>query len=83
MSDYCGVDPAYSIGGDLITDIAEHKGKWRKILVVRDNTGFNTITASNIDGDFATTLFPSGFSFEAYITEIQLTSNSAVIAYRI
>ena len=83
MTDYCGVDPAYAIGGDLITDTSENKGKWRKILIVKDNTGFNTLTAKNIDGEFNATMFPAGFSFEAYITEIQLTSGSAVIAYRI
>jgi hypothetical protein len=83
MSDHCGIDPAYAIGGDLIADTAEHNGKWRKILIVKDDTGFNTLEAKNIEGTFASTQFPSGFSFEAYITEIQLTSGSAVIAYRV
>ena len=78
------VDPAYSIGGDFVTNTNPRTGRWNRIVILKNNTSFASLTAQNWTGNSPIGEgFPAGFEMQGVFTAFTLNSGGAVIAYKI
>lgn len=78
------IDPAYSIGGDFVTSTDPQTGRWNRIVILKNNTSFVSLTAQNWTGNSpAGESFPAGFEIQGVFTAFTLGSGGAVIAYKI
>ena len=84
MGRHNGIDPAYSIGGDFVTSTDAQTGRWNRIVIVKNNTAFDAITAQNYTGNsLVGESFPAGFELQGLFTAFTLASGGSVIAYKI
>ena len=84
MGRHNGIDPSYSIGGDFVNNTDAQTGRWNRIVIVKNNTSFDAITAQNYTGNtLVGESFPAGFELQGVFTAFTLASSGAVIAYKI
>ncbi len=84
MARHNGIDPAYSIGGDFVNNTDAQTGRWNRLVIVKNNTSFDAITAQNYTGNsLVGESFPAGFELQGVFTAFTLATGGSVIAYRI
>ena len=84
MGRHNGIDPAYSLGGTFVTSTDAQTGRWNRIVIVKNNTSFDAITAQNYTGNsLVDESLPAGFELQGVFTAFTLNSSGAVIAYNI
>jgi len=84
MARHNGIDPAYSIGGDFVNTTDAQTGRWNRLVIVKNNTAFDAITAQNYTGNsLVGEGFPAGFELQGVFTAFTLATGGSVIAYRI
>jgi len=78
------VDPSYSIGAEFVNDTSAYTGRWRRIVILKNNTSFAALTAQNWTGNsIVGESLPAGFEIQGVFTAFTLDSGGAVIAYHI
>ena len=78
------IDPSYSIGADFVNSTDAQNGRWRRIVILKNNTSFSALTVHNWTGNsLVGESLPAGFEIQGVFTAFTLNSNGAVIAYHI
>ena len=78
------IDPSYSIGGDFINTTDAQTGRWRRIVVLKNNTSVSALTVHNWTGNsLVNEGLPAGFEIQGVFTAFTLNNGGAVIAYHI
>lgn len=78
------IDPSYSIGADFVNTTNAHTGRWNRIVILKNNTSFSSLTAQNWTGNsLVGESLPAGFEIQGVFTAFTLSSAGAVIAYKI
>jgi len=84
MSAQQAIDNTYSIGGDFVTSTDAKTGRWKRIVILKNNTSFAALTAQNWTGNSPVgESFPAGFEIQGVFTAFTLNNGGAVIAYKI
>ena len=74
----------YSIGAEIINDTSAYSGRWRRIVILKNNTSFAALTAQNWTGNsIVNESLPAGFEIQGVFTAFTLNNGGAVIAYHI
>ncbi len=78
------IDPSYSIGGDFVNSTDAQTGRWRRIVILKNNTTFSALTVHNGTGNsIVGEGLPAGFEIQGVFTAFTLSNGGAVIAYNI
>lgn len=78
------IDPSYSIGADFVNSTDAQNGRWRRIVILKNNTSFSALTVHNWTGNsLVGENLPAGFEIQGVFTAFTLNSSGAVIAYHI
>jgi len=78
------LDPSYSIGADFVNSTDAQTGRWRRIVILKNNSSFAALTAQNWTGNsIVGESLPAGFEISGVFTAFTLSNSSAVIAYKI
>lgn len=84
MASFQPTDNTYSIGGDFVTSTDAKTGRWNRIVILKNNTSFASLTAQNWTGNsLVGEGIPAGFEIQGVFTAFTLNSGGAVIAYKI
>ena len=78
------IDPSYSIGANFVNTTDPQTGRWRRIVILKNNSTFAALTAQNWTGNsIVGESLPAGFEISGVLTAFELGNSSAVIAYKI
>ena len=74
-------DPDYAVGGEVITDTAEHTGRFKRVDFYEE-TQISAMSSNLTGNSIASETVAAGTTIYGLITSITLTSG-ACIAYRV
>jgi hypothetical protein len=78
------IDPTYSVGADFVNTTTAKTGRWKRLVILKNNTSFSAITVENYSGNsLIGESFPAGFELQGVFTAFTLASSGAIIAYKI